>query len=685
MNLLLLLLFLLLLTLGVELRAAGGAAGGAAGRSTMKPPSLDPVFWQDVVIHDAFWRPRQEAIMTAGLTHLIDVCENQHAYVRNLVEAGKKNQGLSHNPYEGFFWDDYFLHKCVEDIAYSLSLDAMGNPDVAAAQKTQRAKLQQWIPIYQAAQEQSGYFDTYFTLTGEEKFKGSRVKHELFLMGTLLEAGLVHARLTQGEDRRLLDVAIRCADYLCDTIGPSGQADKPGLKLSAGHPGIEFALIELAQWLSTTEAPDAGARYIALAKTLIDTKGDHEDRYDLESSRDRAKRAYFLDHEPLVQQDRATGHAVRANYLYTAATDMARLTGDESYRAAVDRLCDNAVQRHMYITGGMGLRRGEAYQKDYNIPRQGRAVYQESCATISNVMWQHRMMLLHRDARYIDVMERALYNGVLAGISLSGDRYFYVNPLESRGLERWAWHNCACCPGNLTRTILRMGDYVYALGEDAIYLNLFVDSQSTLSAGGQDVELIQATRYPWDGEVTVTVNPAAPARFAMHIRIPGWSQNSPVPGGLYRYLDASDEAVTLRVNGKVVAMQLEKGYAVLTRRWKAGDTITLHLPMPVRRAVSHEKVVASAGHVAIERGPIVYCAERLDQPGTLRTTSLSDATRLESHHRQDLLGGVTVVTTCESGASGASGVKDPLTLIPYYAWANRGKSPMKVWFPRDDA
>lgn len=629
---------------------------------------LKKVSFRDVEITDQFWRSKQEAVIKAGIPHEVHVCEQQHAYVQNLVSAGKKNRGEKHDRHKGFYWDDYFAHRCVQDMAYALSLNTRGNKDLVAAQKLCRDKLEAWIPLYQAAQEKDGYLDTYFTLTGQPRFKHLGKKHEFFLMGAMIEAATAHYRATNGKDSRLLKVAIKCADYLCATVNPKG------IKVASGHPGIEHALIELAEIVNERDGAGSGAKYVKLVQRLIDTKGDVKGRYDIPLM--RHGKNYSLEHRPFVQQEHAVGHVVRSAYLYTAAADVARLTGHAEYQAALDRIWKSAVQRRMYITGGAGVNRGEAYGADYELPASRKdKVYQESCASAGTAIWQHRMMLLHGDAKYADVMERTLYNALPAGISLKGDRFFYVNPLASEGADRWAWHKCACCPGNIMQMILRVGDYVYARTDKAIYLNLFVASKASITVGNNKVKLIQKTDYPWDGRVTVTVSPQRRSTFALNIRIPGWAQNRPVPGDLYRFAKESTSSVSLSVNGRPVALRIEKGYAVIRRKWAVGDKVAITMPMPIRRVIANEKAQHLTGRTALQRGPIVYCAEGVDNGGNVLTITLADTMKLTSKHRNELLNGVTVLTAALSGGK-------PFTAIPYYTWANRGKSEMSVWFVR---
>ncbi|MCJ7778095.1 MAG: glycoside hydrolase family 127 protein, partial [Sedimentisphaerales bacterium] len=358
---------------------------------------------------------------------------------------------------------------------------------------------------------------------------------------------------------------------------------------------------------------------------------------------------------------------------------------------AIDRIWENVVSKKLYLTGGIGATgQGEALGKDYELPNA--TAYCETCASIGNVMWNHRMFLSHGDAKYIDVLERTLYNGLISGVSLSGDRFFYPNPLESRGQhKRIAWFPCACCPGNIAKFIPQVPGYIYAQQENKIYVNLFVDNSAAIKMGDNSVRLSQKTRYPWDGNVKITVEPERPEKFTLCIRIPSWAQDKPVPSNLYRYMDSCSEKANLKVNGKLIDLNMEKGFACIEREWKKGDVIELNLPMPVRRVLSHEKVEANAGKVALQRGPIVYCAEGIDNGGHVLNLLLPDDAKLMVEHKKNLLNGVTVI---RGRAVGLSYGEDGETLtrkqqnfvaIPYYAWANRRACEMAVWLARNES
>jgi DUF1680 family protein len=425
-------------------------------------------------------------------------------------------------------------------------------------------------------------------------------------------------------------------------------------------------------------------RYLKLAKFLLDARGP-----------DGAKgsgRQYNQSHLKVVDQTEAVGHAVRATYLYSGMADVAALTGDASYINAIDKIWDNVTSAKLYITGGIGATgSGEAFGGNYELPNM--TAYNETCAAIGNDYWNHRLFLLHGDARYIDVMERTLYNGLISGVSLDGKLFFYPNPLESNGQhQRSPWFGVACCPGNITRFLASVPGYVYAQQGDRLYVNLFAASSADIQMdNGRRVKLTQETRYPWDGGVRMTVNPDRAGNFTIKVRIPGWSRNEAVPGDLYRFVDRVAEPVVIKVNGRNIALNIDKGYVSLTRIWKRGDVIDLTLPMPIRRVTANDRVEADRGRVALQRGPIVYCAEWPDNTqGHVRNLMLAETSKLSAEFNNGLLGGVTVikgraVALAYDEQNQVIKHEQEFTAIPYYAWANRGPGEMIVWIPSSEA
>ncbi|HEY6548279.1 MAG TPA: glycoside hydrolase family 127 protein, partial [Vicinamibacteria bacterium] len=603
---------------------------------------------------------------TVTIPFAFEKCEeSKRVYHFERAAAVLRGQALEDKSPPGYPFDDTDVYKVIEGAAYTLSVQ----PDPKL-----EAYLDALIEKIAAAQEKDGYLYTTRTINpasphrwaGKERWTLEKVdSHELYNLGHLYEAAVAHYQATG--KRSLLDVALRTADLLDRTFGPGKQSIWPG------HQITEMGLVKLYR-------VTGDARYLALAKFLLDERGPGE--------AEGAGRKYNQSHQRVVEQGEAVGHAVRATYMYSGMADVAALTGEKDYLDAMDRIWGNVVGRKLYLTGGIGsTSSGEAFGIDYELPNL--SAYNETCAAIGNDYWNHRLFLLHADSRYVDVLERTLYNGLLSGVALDGKSFFYPNPLESAGQhERSAWFGVACCPGNMTRFLASVPGYVYAQRDDTLYVNLFVASTAEVEmTGGRKVKLVQETRYPWDGAVRLTVSPDREGRFSVNVRVPGWARGEAVPSDLYRFADASDEKVTLRVNGQAVPLTLEKGYAKVDRPWKTGDAIELGLPMPVRRVVAHASVDADQGRVALQRGPLVYAAEWPDNPGgKVRNLLLSDDTRLATAFRPDLLNGVQVVTgRAVALANNAEGKvtrqEQPFTAIPYYAWANRGPGEMLVWIP----
>ncbi len=464
-----------------------------------------------------------------------------------------------------------------------------------------------------------------------------------------------------------MDVATKSADLVASVFGPGLRYDVPG------HQEIEMGLVKLYQ---VTGEP----RYLALAKFFLDERGHADGGRTLYSNHDNP--GYMQDHLPVVEQREAVGHAVRAAYMYCGMADVAALTDTAEYVAAIDRIWENVVGRKLYITGGIGARhQGEAFGDDYELPNH--TAYAETCAAIANAMWNHRMFLLHGDAKYIDVLERILYNGFLAGVSLSGDKFFYVNPLAWDGkfgfnrhdAGRQAWFDCSCCPSNVVRFLPSLPGYAIAHTDADIYVNLFLGGETSVPLPGGEVKLQMSGDYPWQGRIDLTVAPSQPQEFTLRVRIPGWARNQPVPSRLYFYIDDPAPSPTLRVNGEPWPLgTLEQGYAVITRRWQPGDTVTLDLPMPVRRVGTNLTAFDNWLRVAVERGPVVYCAEAVDNGGAVEAKTLADDAPFAVEHQPGLLGGATVLT--------AGSGDGQLTLIPYHLWAHRTLGEMAVWLRR---
>ena len=616
---------------------------------------ITPVAFTGVTFDDGFWLPRLRTNREVTIPYDFRKCE-ETGRIDNFAKAA----GLMEGPHEGIFFNDSDVFKVVEGAAYWLSL----HPDPELD-----AYLDDLIVKIAGAQEDDGYLYTARTIDpdrmdpereGLTRWSNLRVNHELYNVGHLYEAAVAHHQATG--KRTLLEVAIRNAELIDSVFGPAKIRDVPG------HQEIEIGLVKL--YRATGER-----RYLELAKFFLDQRGQ-PDRGNLQSNYDNP--GYTQDHLPVTEQREAVGHAVRAAYLYSGMADVAALTGDQAYIAALDALRTNVVAKRMYLTGGIGARHhGEAFGEDYELPNA--KAYAETCAAIANAMWNHRMFLLHGDAKYLDVLERTLYNGFLSGISLQGDTFFYANPLSSdgewpfnvrTGAVRSPWFRTSCCPTNVVRLLPSLPGYAYAHRDGDLYVNLYVAGTAAVPTAAGDVTLTQETDYPWSGAVKLTVDPPAESAFALRLRVPGWARNEPVPSDLYRHLDASGEAPSLRVNGAPAELELDRGFAVVRRDWRPGDVVELDLPMPVRRVVSHEAVEENRDRVAVERGPLVYCAEGGDNGGKAVELTLSDDAALTAEHDAGLLGGVT---TIRGGG---------ITLIPYYAWSHRGAGEMNVWLKR---
>ncbi len=650
-------------TVGVLLAIAATACDRGA------PPDypVQPVLFTQVRFDDDFWAPRLETNRTVTIPHVFRMSE-ETGRVDNFALAGGLIEGQQCGDYP---FDDTDVYKAIEGASYSLMLQR----DPAL-----EAYLDSVIALIAAAQEPDGYLYSARTNDaealrdwfGEERWQKLERSHELYNAGHLYEAAAAHYQATG--KRNLLDLALRNADLIDRTFGPGKRRTPPG------HEVIEMGLVRLYR-------VTGDRRYLDLAKFFIDVRGRPLDGRVLGGE-------YNQDHMPVVDQTEAVGHAVRAAYLYAGVADVAALTGARAYIRAVDRIWEDVVGRKLYVTGGIGATGGnEGFSEPYRLPNM--SAYNETCASIANVYWNHRMFLLHGDARYIDVLERTLYNALLSGIALEGNTFFYPNPLESVGQHRRTpWFGCACCTGNVTRFIASVAGYVYAVAGRDLYVNLYAGSRADVDVAGSSVRVHQETRYPWDGTVVMAVDPMeGPQRFTMHLRVPGWTRNQPVPSSLYRYVDdASAAEPTLSVNGEPVALALIKGYARIDRTWLPGDTVVLTLPMPVHRVVALDSVEADRGRVALQRGPIVYAVEWPDVPdGHVRNLLLPDGAALDTAFEPDMLRGVTVVRGRGRAyrkipeADTLASTDVPFTAIPYYAWAHRGPGEMAVWFAREAA
>lgn len=619
--------------------------------------AIQGVPFNEVQVNDRFWAPKIETNRTVTIPVSFAKCEEM-GRMDNFLIAGGKMPG----PVKGEMpFDDTDVYKIIEGAAYSMTT----TPD---------PKLDHYvdsvIALIKIGQEPDGYLTTYKTIDTTHapaswcppgrRWEHLVCSHELYNSGHLFEAAAAHFHATGKTN--LLDIATKNADLLVNVFNNEHPDWVPG------HQIVETGLIKL---YLITHRDD----YLKLARHFLDIRGD--------STRHTLNGPYTQDHKPVTRQDEAVGHAVRAAYMYSGMTDIAALYNDSAYIAAVDKLWDNIVSKKMYLTGGIGSRHdGEAFGDNYELPNL--TAYNETCAAIANVYWNYRMFLLHGDSKYIDVLERSLYNGVISGVGLDGKSFFYPNPLAcdlhygfNRGetFTRQPWFDCSCCPSNLCRFMPSVPGYIYAQSGDKAWVNLFIQSKTELTLAGQKVVLSQQTDYPWSGEVKVEVSPENEATFSLLVRIPGWARNQPVPSDLYRYADRLDVPAPLKINGTPVEYTTEAGYAVLTRSWKKGDVVELDLPMEVRKVKSNEAVGTNKGLVALERGPVVYCVEGADNPEVDRV-AVSPLTAFNNFFKTDLLGGVEVIEATDPP-------NGKFTAIPYYVWDNRGANPMKVWLTEE--
>jgi DUF1680 family protein len=533
-----------------------------------------------------------------------------------------------------------------------------------------------------AAQEPDGYIYTTRTIdpknphrwAGPDRWVFERDdSHELYDLGHLFEAAVAH-HLATGK-RSLLDVATKAADLLVATFGPGKRTIWPG------HQITEMALVKLYR-VTGKEA------YLNLAKFLLDERGPGP--YPEGERANPRGLNYNQAQLKVIEQSEPVGHAVRAVYMYSGMADVAAVTGDQAMRAAGKRIWDYLVTSKLYLTGGIGASgSGEAFGQPYELPNM--TAYNETCASVGMDFWNHRLFLLEGDGKYIDVMERTLFNGLVSGVSLDGKTFFYPNPLESNGQHaRQEWFGVACCPGNITRFMPSVPGYLYATRGDSVFVNLYARGTAKIDLPGGAVTIDQDTRYPWDGAVKMIVKPQQARRFAINVRIPGWARSEPVPSDLYRFLDKAGAAAAMTVNGQAQAMTINQGYVTIDRTWAPGDVIALDLPMPVRRVVSNDKVIADRDRVALQRGPIVYAAEWVDNPnGKVRNIVLPDANALTTEFRRDLLNGVQIIKGRATGLAidakgGLTRTDQPFMAIPYATWANRGRGQMAVWLARAD-
>ena len=621
--------------------------------------NLAPVKFSTVQITDAFWKPRMDKVASVTVPVCIEQTEVKTGRIRNFERVAGTRDGK----FEGIFYDDSDVFKALEAMAYTLKT----KPDPKL-----EAKCDEWIDKIAAAQQKDGYINTYYTLTGLDKRWTDMSMHEDYNTGHLLEAAVAYYNATG--KRKLLDVGIRMVEHMMSLFGPGKR------HWVTGHQELELALVKVYQVTDDK-------RFLDFSHWLLEERGHgYAHGYTWTDWKDTA---YAQDIKPVSLTTQITGHAVRAMYLYTGAADVAAYTGDEGYLKAMNTVWDDVVERNMYITGGIGSSgSNEGFSKDYDLPNE--RAYCETCASVGMVFWNQRMNRLTGQTKFIDVLEKSLYNGALDGLSLAGDRFFYGNPLASSGTHfRREWFGTACCPSNIARLIASLGDYIYASDPKSIYVNLFVGSNTSIDLAKGKVEIRQETEYPWKGMIKLTVNPEQPQSFALKIRLPGWAKGNPGAGALYKFLDEGPaNFATLKVNGQAQNLKLDNGYLILERSWNKGDVVELNLAMPIRRVVARDEVKDNENRMALQRGPLVYCVEGVDHNGSAWNLIVPDQVTFTPQWRPDLLGGVMTLTGTgmaivpTKDGIGAQTIKQKISAVPYFSWCNRGSNQMLVWLPR---
>ena len=636
-----------------------------------KDYSIQAVDFTKVKLTDHFWAPRIEINRTVTIPASFERCESTGRVKNFEMAAAKSGKFCTTYPF-----DDTDIYKTLEGASYSLNV----HPD---------AKLMAYcdtlIRKISAAQEPDGYLYTARTIdpehvgawVGKTRWEKEReLSHELYNAGHLYEAAAAHYYATG--KKTLLNIALKNADLVCSVFGPGKRAVAPG------HEIVEMGLVKLYR---ITGKPE----YLATAKFFIDQRGKYAG-YDKKSKDEWKNGSYWQDDIAVVDQTEAEGHAVRAGYLYSGMADVAALTGDAAYLKAIDSIWQNMVSKKMYVQGSVGaVGSGERYGDNYELPNA--TAYNETCAAIANVYWNYRMFLLHGDSKYFDVLEKTLYNGLISGEGLDGKSFFYSNAMQIKNsggnpnaeATRSGWFECSCCPTNLTRLLPSVPGYVYAQKDNNIYVNLFVAGQASLQVNKIPLSITQKNNYPWDGDLQFIVSPQKTAAFNLKLRLPGWAQNEVVPSSLYSFTDKLADSITIKVNGQPTTYLTEKGYAVLARTWKKGDVVVLNLPMPVRKVAASNLVKTDVGKLSLQRGPLVYCAEWTDNNGRASNILLPQNAAFSATYRPNLLNGLTIITSqlpvVEVAEQSIRTEIKTVTAIPYFAWANRGKGEMTIWFP----
>lgn len=613
---------------------------------------IEPVNIQNVKLTDSFWLPIIKRVQEITIAYAIQKC-NEEGRFENFLIAGKQKTGTVRGEMP---FDDTDVYKIIEGASNTL---------ISAPNPKLEKVLDSLIAIVKIGQEKDGYLTTWRTINPAKppapwvpviegkRWESLQISHECYNAGHLIEAAVVHYEATG--KRNFLDIAIKNADLLVKTFG-----DKPGqVKGVPGHQIVETGLIKLYQITGKED-------YLKLAKYYLDNRGNPNNH--------KLYGEYAQDHIPVIQQNEVVGHAVRAVYMYAGMTDIAAMTKDKGYTDAVNNLWNNMVNKKMYITGGIGSRHdGEAFGDNYELPNL--TAYNETCAAIGDVYWNHRLHNLYGKSEYFDVIERTMYNGLISGISLDGKEFFYPNALESDGVfksnrgscTRQAWFDCSCCPTNLIRFVPSIPGLIYSKSKDALYVNLYASNNASFTLGKTDLQISQQTGYPWNGKVNISVNPKNESQFTIKLRVPGWARNEVLPGDLYSYKKASTQKATINLNGETLTLQPKDGYFTITRNWKKGDKINLNFPMEVQEVETNAKVATNKNKVALEYGPIVYAVEEADNKTNFDKIDISSSDTFKVKKEPNLLQDVNVIENSKFKA------------IPYYSWSNRGVGKMKVW------
>ena len=629
-------------------------------KSSLKDYPIQPVPFTAVKLTDNFWEPRIKKNADITIPIAFGYCEST-GRVKNFEIAGGIDTGRFQTIYP---FDDSDVFKIIEGASYSLQ--TFSDPRL-------EAYLDSLINKIRLAQEDDGYLYTNRTIAEMHGGEGLHewvsknrweldtvLSHELYNLGHLYEAAVAHY---QGTGKRtLLDIAIKSADLLCRDFGWDS------VRVYPGHQGIELGLVRL--YRATGEK-----KYLDLASFFLDIRGPNGEQYN-------------QAHKKPVDQSEAVGHSVRATYMYSGMADIAAIEKDTAYLNAITKIWDDIVHTKMYVTGGIGATGGnEGFADPFVLPNM--TAYCETCASIGNIFTNHRLFLLHGESKYIDVLEKTLYNSMLSGVSLSGDRFFYPNPLESNGQhERSKWFGCACCPSNIVRFLPALPGYIYAVKENSLYVNLFVSDNAEITIGDEKINVKQKANFPWDGKVEITVNPVEPVDFNLNVRVPGWAKNEALPGELYKFADKNSDTVRIYVNGEIYDTgNLINGYANIARSWKPGDKVEIDFPMPVRKVLADKSVKEDTGRMAVQKGPLIYCAEWPDNSDKLFSLLIPLDAEFTTVTDHSLMGGIQVLKTTGYTTRRTLGRKvnvlegEPVVLIPYAYWNNRGPGRMKVWLP----